>query len=411
MTASPPLRVLFVSHNGGMAGAQQTLLTLLEGLDRNRFEPHLAVPYRGELAERVARLDIPVYVTQLQHWVPCVAGLAHQNRWRHLVKILRYLHWRVHAITALIKHYRIDGVYTSTVTCIEGAVAARTTQRPHIWHIHEPIGGNSELLPLLPMWLYSKIIRLLSRRVIFPSHALAYDYPGLSRKAAIVPNGLSLPPLIARDAARREVAAALGLDTLHQWVAVVGAIQPRKDHATFLNAAKRILARKDKVDFLIVGSGSDFYTRELVARVKTMGLADRVNLAGRWPGPIHTVMAAIDVLVISSEQESFGLTAIESLALETPVVSTRCGGPAEIIEPGVTGFLVNVKDDAAMAESVLNLLDDPVKAQKFGAEGRRQVAARYTQAHYVGGIQSLLHEVYGSPPALEHADSAEKAQS
>lgn len=410
MPASSPLRVLFVSHNGGMAGAQQTLLTLLEGLDRERFEPHLAVPYRGELAERVAPLDIPVYVTQLQHWVPCVAGLAHQDRWRHRIKILRYLHWRVHAISTLIKHHRIDLVYTNTVTCIEGAVAARMTQRPHIWHIHEPIGGNSELLPLLPSWLYTRIIRWLSRRVVFPSHALAHNYPGLRGKVSLVPNGLAFPSLIARDAARQEVAAALGLDPLHQWVAVVGAIQPRKDHATFLQAAKRILARKHTVDFLIVGSGSDFYTRELGTRVKTMGLADRVCLAGRWPGPIRTVMAAIDVLVISSEQESFGLTAIESLALETPVVSTRCGGPAEIIEPGATGFLVNVKDDAAMADAVLDLLDDPAKARQFGAEGRRQVAARYTQAHYVGGIEAVMREVCDGNAAI-HADATGKAQS
>lgn len=410
MPAPAPLRILFVSHNGGMAGAQQTLLTLLEGMDRKIFAPHLAVPYQGELAERVARLGIPVYVTQLQHWVPCVAGLSHTNRLRHLAKMLRYMHWRVHAITALIKRHRIDVVYTNTVTCIEGALAARITHQPHIWHIHEPIGGNSELLPLLPMWLYTKIIRLLSTRIVFPSRALARDYPGLRGKATIVPNGLSLPPLIERGAARQEVGASLGLDPRHQRVAVVGAIQPRKDHVTFLKTAKRILARKDKVDFLIVGSGSDFYTRELSERVNTMGLTDRVTLTGRWPGPIHTVMAAIDVLVISSEQESFGLTAIESLALETPVVSTLCGGPAEIIEPGVTGFLVNIKDDAAMADAVLSLLDDPVRAQKIGAEGRRQVVARYTQAHYVGGIQALLLEVCGSKPAIENAGVAESME-
>ena len=411
MPASPPVRILFVSHNGGMAGAQQTLLTLLEGMDRKIFEPHLAVPYQGELAERVARLGIPVYVTQLQHWVPCVAGLSHQNRLRHLAKMLRHIHWRVHAITALIKRHRIDVVYTNTVTCIEGAVAARITQQPHIWHIHEPIGGNSELLPLLPVWLYTKIIRLLSKRVVFPSRALARDYPALRGKAAIVPNGLSLPPLIERDAARQEVGATLGLDPLYQRVAVVGAIQPRKDHATFLKAAKRILARKEKVDFLIVGSGSDFYTRELSERVKAMGLADRVTITGRWPLPIHTMMAAIDVLVISSEQESFGLTAIESLALETPVVPTLCGGPAEIIEPGVTGVLVNIKDDAAMADAILSLLDDPVRAQKFGAEGRRRVGARYTQAHYVGGIQTALLEVCGSQPGIESVEVADKASS
>lgn len=411
MPVPEPLRILFVSHNGGMAGAQQTLLTLLEGLDRSLFEPHVLVPYRGELAERVALLGIPVYVTQLQHWVPCVADLSYAHRLRYLAKLLRSMHWRVPAITALIKRLRIDVVYTNTVTCIEGAIAARITRRPHVWHIHEFVGGNSEILPLLPKWLYTKIIRLLSARVVFPSRALARAYPGLHGKATVVPNGLSLPPMIDRSAARQEVAALLGLNPGHQRVAVVGAIHPRKDHVTFLEVAKRILARKATVDFLIIGPGNDFYTRELSERVNAMALTDRVSLTGKWPGPIPTAMAAIDVLIISSEQESFGLTAIESLAMETPVVSTRCGGPEEIIQPGVTGFLVNIKDDAAMADAVLKLLDDPVKAQQFGAEGRRQVAARYTQAHYVSGIQAVMREVCARDAEIENADTTQKAQS
>lgn len=385
-----PLCILFVSHHGGMAGAQQTLLTLLEGLDRTIFTPYLVVPFQGELAERVSKLGIPVTVCPLLHWVPCVAGLPHQRRWLHLWKILRSMHWRIQPVSALIEHLKIDLVYTNTVTCVEGALAAKITSRRHIWHIHEPIQRNSELLPLLPLWLYSTAIRILSRRVIFPSSALSDNYPAVRGKASVVHNSLPIPPMMDRVAARAEVTALLGLDTSRIWVAVVGAIQPRKDHLTFLKAAKKVHANLDNVDFLIVGYGKELYTQQISDFAQTLGLAKRVTLTGRWTGAIHTMMAAIDVLVISSEQESFGLTAIESLSMETPVVSTRCGGPEEIIEDGVNGFLVNTKDDTAMAAAILKLLNDPVLARNMGVAGRRDVLKRFTLERYINGIQDVM---------------------
>ncbi|MHB1247091.1 MAG: glycosyltransferase family 4 protein [Sulfuriferula sp.] len=403
-----PLCILFVSHHGGMAGAQQTLLTLLEGLDRNIFTPYLVVPSRGELAERVSKLGIPVTVCQLLHWVPCLTDVPQKRRWRHLWKVLRTMHWRVQPLSSLIEHLKIDLVYTNTVTCVEGVLAAKITNRQHIWHIHEPIHSNSELLPLLPLWLYSTAIRILSSRIVFPSSALSSNYSALQGKASVVHNGLSIPPMMDRVAARAEVTTLLGLDTSRILVAVIGAIQPRKDHHTFLKAAKIVLANLDNVDFLIVGSGKDFYTQQICDFAQTLGIANRVILTGRWTGAIHTMMAAIDVLVISSEQESFGLTAIESLAMETPVVSTRCGGPEEIIQDGVNGFLVNTKDDTAMAEAILKLLNDPILARNMGVAGRLDVLKRFTLERYINGIQDVMLATCERPPNTTNPDLAGK---
>lgn len=387
------LRVLFISHDGGMAGAQQTLLTFLEGIDRNAFAPHLVVPYEGELAERVAKLDIPITTRQLLHWVPCFANVRREDRWQHLWRVLSSARARAWSIASLIERRSIDVVYTNTVTCIEGALAARMTGKPHVWHIHEPILDNSELLPLFPLWLYSDVIRLFSTKVIFPSNALAKCYPALHSKASVVHNGIELPIKKNREAARAEISAWIGVDPAKRWVAVVGAIQPRKDHNTYLGAAKNVLISRNDVQFLIIGSGAQHLTIELQEQVRAMGLADRVILAGRWPGSIDTVLSAIDILVISSEQESFGLTAIESLAVETPVVSTRCGGPEEIIEDGKNGYLVNVKDSDGLSNGILRLLNDPLASQGFGEAGRIKVASMFTNKQYVSAIQGHLQDI------------------
>jgi len=387
-----PIRVLFVSHDAGMWGAQRILLTLLSAIDRGAFSPMLLVPHDGPMSRAAAELGIPVFVERLVHWVPGSFLSSRRQRLRHFLRFLRTLHSRCRAIEKLIGDHDADLVYTNTVTCVEGAIAAWRTGKTHIWHIHEPILRNSELAPLLPQRFYNMAIESLSKSVIFPSQALARDYPRFSGKASIVYNGLPFPAARDRSFARVEVAKRLGINSGAKLVAVVGALQPRKDHLTFLNAAKQVARSVEEVVFLIVGAGFEIYTDLLRQRIRDLQLDSKVRLPGWWQGDIHDLLAAIDVLVISSEQESFGLTAIEALAMETPVVSTRCGGPEEVLVDGVNGLLVPVKDPPAMADAITRLLQDPRLARRLGVSGRSHVSEHFGVDRFVQGVQRVIRE-------------------
>ena len=189
-----PIRVLFVSHDAGLDGAQRTLLTLLSAIDRRVCSPLLLVPYDGPMNRAAAELGIPVFVERLTHWIPSSLVSTRRQRLRHLYLFFRTLHSRCRAIERLIVEQGVDLVYTNTVTCVEGAIAARRTRKPHVWHIHEHILGNGGLATLLPFRIYCTTIKFLSRAVIFCSRAVASEYPQLSGKASIVYNGLPLPP-------------------------------------------------------------------------------------------------------------------------------------------------------------------------------------------------------------------------
>ena len=385
------MRILFVSHDGGMAGAQQTLLTLLTTIDRSRFEAFLLVPYEGKLSHLAKEMGIPVFVRNMIHWVPGINSVSRNQRFSYLVRSLKTLRARSWAITHLIENNQIDLVYTNTVTCIEGAVAARMTHTPHIWHIHEPILGNSELLPLLPSYLYSIIINSFSKAVIFCSTSLAKSYPLLTKKTNIIYNGLSFPSTINKIDAHDAIAKHLGINSAQKIVAVIGALQPRKDHLTFLATAHEIVKDNKDVVFLIVGAGSESYTNSIKEKIDSLGLASSVKLTGWWPeDKIYELFAGIDILVVSSEQESFGLTIIEALALETPVVSTRCGGPEEVIQEGVTGLLVKVKQPKELAKAVVHLLDNPQFARELGIAGRQDVLSIFSVEHYAEDIQKII---------------------
>ena len=87
------------------------------------------------------------------------------------------------------------------------------------------------------------------------------------------------------------------------------------------------------------------------------------------------------------------------MAVETPVVATRCGGPSEIIEDGSNGFLVDVKDALGMADAVLKLLADPAMRLEFGRSGRARVSSHFTEHQYVQGVQDVLLELSRSQDA------------
>ncbi len=184
----------------------------------------------------------------------------------------------------------------------------------------------------------------------------------------------------------------LQLQTEARLIGVVAALQPRKDHATFLAAARRVATARNDVHFLVVGTGDAGYTEEIRQQVRELDLGKCVHLVGWWPGEIQELMAGLDLLVIPSIQESFGLTAVEALAMGTPVVSTRCGGPAEIIRDGVDGVLVPVGDPQAMAQAMLAELADPAAAQARARTGRERVMREFTAERFVANMEALLRE-------------------
>lgn len=136
--------------------------------------------------------------------------------------------------------------------------------------------------------------------------------------------------------------------------------------------------------------GNRAHEARLRARVKHHRLEGRVHFHGFAPDPrlvLHDAFASLNF----SDHESFSLTVLEASAGGVPVIATRSGGPAEIIEHGVTGVLVPRGDIAAMADGIRCLASDPALAAAMGRAGRELVARRFSPDSYRQGLLSILH--------------------
>jgi glycosyltransferase involved in cell wall biosynthesis len=164
---------------------------------------------------------------------------------------------------------------------------------------------------------------------------------------------------------------------------------PEKGIEDLIEAARLVLSRNPNVQFVLAGEGA--CRREYMARAEAAGIADRFTWTGQIDDPLASgVYSAADVVCqLSRWEEAFGWMNAEAMACSKPVVATRVGGIPEIVEDGVTGYLVTRRQPAEAADRILCLLADRELRHKMGACGRRAVETRFSLRRNVAELLDL----------------------
>lgn len=397
-------KLLVLAHDSALYGAQHSLLELLLNLDKARFNVHVVVPCAGAFTVALKGIGIKCSTGLVRRWIYpprsfSVSGMLLKPwrmvrlRWHPYLQSawsLIMLPFRVLLLAALVKLTGIRMIYTNTATLLEGALVSALCRVPHIWHLREPIEGNVDLENPLPWKWISMLIQHNTAVVITNSHALRSQMFGTSppSKVRVVHNGVD----IARFQHAPPSQSMAGLSEDVRLVAICGAIQERKDVMTFIRAAERLMISHPEVHYLIIGKTLGPYYEGVAKEIANRGLEKLVHCIG-YREDIPEIFARIDILVSAASQEPFGRTIIEAMAAGKPVVSTRSGGPEEIIEDGRSGYLVDVGDDAAMGARLAELLSDPKKMQSMGAQARLRVEGDFNLTNTVQRIEMIFDEV------------------
>jgi phosphatidylinositol alpha-mannosyltransferase len=140
-----------------------------------------------------------------------------------------------------------------------------------------------------------------------------------------------------------------------------------------LRAFERLARRFDDLSFVVVGAGADADAVDAVPR----DVRDRIVMVGAVPNrDLHAYHGIADVSIApATGHESFGVILVEALAAGVPVVATDIPGYREVIRDDVDGVLVTPGDDAALAEGVARVLDDPALAERLVQSGRTRARA------------------------------------
>jgi glycosyltransferase involved in cell wall biosynthesis/predicted deacetylase len=384
--------VLFLINSLAAGGAERQLSELVQGMDRDRFDLHIAVFYdpgyrnQGELWPEVAAT--PGVTLHSLHKRQGVLG--------YLTALPRLINlvWRIEPD---ILHGYLQGNLTALLV-------GSLLRIPIVWGIRRTSSDLSKLdrlsmaLLRLEVW-FSHFVDL----VIFNSEAGSRNYRALGMQARhmqIIPNGFDVirfAPDPARGLAQR---ATWGVPAEAPLIGVVGRLAPVKDHPTFLRMASRLLQASPSAWFVCVGDGNPAYVESLQAMARSLGIAERVL----WPGvclDMTSAYNALTILVLSSSDEGFPNVLGEAMACGIPCVATPAGDAPILL--GDTGPLCAIGDDQALASVVLDLLREPpgIHAAR-GAACRARISTRFsTEALARTTEAALLALLPRDPPPVE----------
>jgi N-acetyl-alpha-D-glucosaminyl L-malate synthase BshA len=156
---------------------------------------------------------------------------------------------------------------------------------------------------------------------------------------------------------------------------------------------------------LATSSGSSFGVRlvmcgdgperaEAEALALHLGVADSVAFVGKQPqSQIREYLSVADLLLLPSQSESFGLTALEAMACEVPVIATRVGGIPEVVEDGGCGYLFGVGDVDGMAEAAMRVLTEEGERERMGLRGREIAVSRFATGKIIPQYEQLYRKV------------------
>jgi len=378
------IRVVQLVATGSNGGAQEHVWSLLERLDRSRYDLSVISLSDGPAVRRFRALGVPVTVVD----EPDDAAA--------LDRVVDLLAERPPAVIHL-HMYRADVIGTRAAL----ALGERGVPRPYVVStVHSSRFRSYEDRELLRA-LTPSMDRLVavSRAIVTKLRAEGRDTTPIE----LIYNGVDLSRYDHQEACctlPEEYGFAAGTPL----VGVVARLEPEKGHPTLLEAWPHVLERAPEARLLIVGEGSRREALEEQARSLDL-LGDEchgdrcVGTRHARPGAkvvftgrrddVPAVTAALDVAVLPSYREAQGLVILEAMALSRPVVATNVGGIPEMIEDGVTGLLVPPRDAPALAAAITRLLEDHPLADTLARAGHDLVHERFCLERMIAEVGSI----------------------
>lgn len=327
--------------------------------------------------------------------IVCLPGVPLAKHAKHAGIPVKEIHmrgeWDLLAVGRLVCFFR---QFKPDVVHLQGSHA----------HVLGGIAGRIAKVPLiiLSRRMDNPIIGALAR---FKYHHFYDHIISVSDGVKKVLTGIGIPPdkittvhssvhdsLWQRTGDGDKIRREFGLKSDDKVITILAHMEPRKGYDTLLDALPLILTKVPTAKVLAVGDGS--YRRIVENRVHEMNLSEKVIFAG-FREDIADILAATDVLASPSYLEGCCNSLLEGMAAAKPVVGTNCGGTPELIEDGINGIIVPVKDAEALANAIVRLLTNKELAERLAACGKQTVIQKFSIDRMVDQTLEIYRKMLG----------------
>lgn len=361
-------RVAHVITKLELGGAQQNTLFTVSHLDRGAFEPILITGGPGILDEDAKSLgvefhQVPQMLREIRPHKDISAIMA-------LTKILREIKRRKPTIPLIVHTH-------SSKAGILGRWAAFFARCDVVIHTYHGFGFTDRQSAAVRagfIWA-ERITKPITDAFICVSRAnidRGIDAKVLrSDDTVLIRSGIDIEEFSSEGRDRDAIRKSIGVPVDAPLVGMIACFKPQKSPVDFVEAAAKTIEEIPEAHFFIAGDGE--LRPQIEAKIAETKISDRFHLLG-WRRDVPDLLAALDVLALSSLYEGLPRVIPQAMAAARPVVATDVDGSPEALYDGKTGFLVKPNDPSGMAAKIIEILRDSQMKKSMGEAGRALVA-------------------------------------
>lgn len=351
-------RVALVCFSHSLGGLELSTIRIAQAMEKKGVSTVVIVPRSSPLEQRAREANLHVATITL-HWkygdIPAALHLAR-----------------------LLRDQQIDLVLLMQSSDIHlAAIASLITPRVKLV-FYQQMNSRYNKRDFIHSWVYSKLSLWISLTQSMKEDVLSYTRVP-REKVKVVPLGTDLRQFDPSHYNKDEARSFFGLPHNGYTIGVLGRLDKLKGQHILLRAVPEVVRQHPDVMFLIAGdetAGEHGYKEYL------MGLCRRLNIERYikyipFTDDVPRLMAALDVFVLPSFSETFGLVVVEAMAMERPIIATNAGGLPEIITNGKTGLLIKPHDATAVAWAIHRILSDSALRLSLGHLAREEALKRY----------------------------------
>ncbi|MEE9516115.1 MAG: glycosyltransferase [Candidatus Adiutricales bacterium] len=378
------VKILHVITRLDKGGAPKNTLVTVSGLNRQTYELFLVSgpsydPEEG-LGSATQKMGVNFFVCgNLARPIRPLADL------KALLDLYRFM--RRHGFDLVHTHTSKAGVIGRVAAILAGVPVIIHASHGHIYTgFYGPL--FSRILLLLDRFLSRWTERIVTLTARGLDEQVRMSIAPRSR-FRVVPSGVDLTRFMDSPVSIEHTRAELGLPLSGPLLGMVAELDHRKGHKYLIEAMPAVFRAHQDARLLIVGQGP--LENQLKAQITGLGLQDAIILTGHRED-IPEILHLLDIFVLSSINEGMGRVIVEAMACGLPVVASNLMGIPELVEDGVTGFLFRPRDSHGLAEKIIELLDNPEKAEKMGFIGRQKVYPSHDETVMVEAFEDLYRE-------------------
>jgi len=391
------INILYIENGLGFGGAVTCLAALLRGLDKQKFNPIVVSSHNDCETKKIIEAAGAefLYIKGYRRANTVNVFIHNIARFGFLVKAAVLTPLLVAekilqvpffiGVMRVAKTMDISIIHLNTGINInlEGVLVSRVLKIPCVCHARGPAYNSFEA-------------RCISRYVtnFIPMSKFVEDSLlklGVSKKKVnIIYDGIDIDECYKKS--------NMPQDTIYPFakhnIGLFACLLPWKGQKVFIDSINILVKEKNVKDyrFFIVGDIPDKtsnYKQELLNMTKKLGLSDHIVFTGHQDN-VYYLMSRMDIIVHTSiAPEPFGRVIIEAMSLGKPVIATNMGGPLEIIENTINGFLIPPNNPRILAQKTCDLPQDKQFLDDISKNAKESIKSNFSITNYIEGVEAL----------------------